>query len=912
MPWWPPTRRSMATEHTLPAASTDATAPAALPPAASGDRRWRLPALPTLRQVWFQVHWFVGISAGTVLVVIGLTGALLAFHEEILDVINPGVRHVAPSAGPMLTPQQTVEAVLRAGRTEQRISSVAVQAAPGSSGRVALVARPGERRGEVLHVHPYTGALLGDLHGHGFFEWIESLHRWLLLPREPGRVVAGVLALCLMGLSLSGLYLRWPRNPLRWRTWLTFDTALKGRSFLWGLHSVVGTWALVLYVALTATGVYWCFDAVRDTVDGWAGQKRPPRMAAPARPPASATTEPKAAEPAPPDLARTWDVFQQQAGDWTEASLRMPAKPTQPVQITWLDAKAPHERARSRMSIEPLSGKVSAEDRYAERSMGARALSTIYPVHMGTYFGLPGRVAMLLASLALPLFAISGWMLYLDRRRQRRATEAARAAHGMGVPSVQAGAGMAADTLLVAYASQAGNAERIALQSATALQQAGLRVAVQSVQQLTPEALGAHRRVLLVASSFGEGEPPDSARRFMRLLEQRGADAKALAGLRYGLLALGDRNYARFCGHGHALDEGLRRQGAQPLFPLIEVDNGDPAALARWMQALATLEGAEHLVLDEALANASPAPACTPWRLAGRECLNPGSQGGPLFELSLTSETPANWHPGALVEVQPRHASAAVQAWLQAAGLQGAAPVHLAGQPCTLADALAQSALPVPPWHFAHAQACADTLVALAPRTYSVASLPQDGALQLLVRQERHGDKGLGLASGWLTAHAPLGTLVPLRLVANPRFDAAHGDLPCIFIGNGSGLAGLRAHLRERVRTGQRRNWLLFGERHSAHDTLCAAEIDGWQAAGFLAQLDRVFSRDGGEHRYVQDRLRAAADELRAWVADGAILYVCGSAQGMGSGVDAVLAEVLGADALDALIADGRYRRDVY
>lgn len=904
----------MASERTLSTASTtaDTAIPVTDPAAPSGGRRWRLPALPalpalpTLRQAWFQVHWFIGITAGTVLVVIGLTGALLAFHEEILDVMNPGVRHVAPSAGPMLTPQQTAEAVLRAGRSE-RISSVAVQAEPGSSARVTFVPRPGERRGDVVYVHPYSGQVLGELQGHGFFEWIESLHRWLLLPREPGRVVLGVLAICLLGLSLSGLYLRWPRHPLRWRTWLSFDPALKGRSFLWSLHSVLGTWALVLYVALTATGIYWCFDAVRDTVDGWAGQKRPPRVAAPAKPPASASAESKAPEPAPPDLARTWAVFQQQAGDWAEASLRMPTKAGQPVQITWLAANAPHERARSRLSIEPQTGKVSAVDRYADRSMGARALSTIYPVHMGTYFGLPGRVAMMLASLGLPLFAITGWMLYLDRRRQRRATEAARAAHGQGVPA--AVAGTAADTLLLAYASQAGQAERIALQSATALQQAGLRVAVQSLAQLTPEALRAHRRVLLVASSFGEGEPPDSARRFTRLLEQQGAGT--LAGLHYGLLALGDRNYARFCGYGHALDEGLRRAGGAALFPLIEVDNSDAAALARWMQTLATLEGAEHLALDTPLADAGPEQPCTPWRLATRECLNPGSEGGPLFELALTTDTPATWHPGALVEVQARHAAEAVDTWLAAAGLAGTDAVRLAGQPCTLAEALAQSVLPVPPLHFTNAQACADTLVPLAPRTYSVASLPQDGALQLLVRQKRHAG-GLGLASGWLTAHAPLGTLVPVRLVANPRFDAAAGDVPCLFIGNGSGLAGLRAHLRERVRAGHRRNWLLFGERHSAHDTLCATEIAGWHANGFLPRLDRVFSRDGGEHRYVQDRLRAAAGELRAWVADGAILYVCGSAQGMGSGVDAVLAEVLGADALDALIADGRYRRDVY
>ncbi|WCM90987.1 sulfite reductase flavoprotein subunit alpha [Acidovorax sp. NCPPB 3576] len=861
--------------------------------------------MPSLRQAWFQVHWFLGITAGTVLVVIGLSGALLSFHEEILDALNPGVRQVTPRAGPMLTPQQIVDAVARVPG-HPRISTLTVQSQPGAAARVIFQARPGERRGDTVYVHPYTGALQPDLKGQDAFEWIEALHRWLLLPREPGRVATGVLALCLLALSLSGLYLRWPRHPLRWRTWLTFDTALKGRSFLWALHSVVGTWALVVYLMLTATGLYWAFDAVRDTVDGWAGLPRPARAAAAPR--AGVKAGPDANEAAPLDLTRAWRTFEQRAGPWTQASLRLPARPTQAVQFTWLAADATHDRQRNRMSIEPLTGEVPVDDRHAQRGAAARALATIYPLHMGTYFGLPGRLAVMFASLAMPLFAITGWMLYLGRRRQRRATEAARAAHGHSMPPM-AGRDQNADTLLVAYASQAGQAERVALQSAAALQRAGLGLAVQSLQALTPGMLTAHRRVLLVASSFGEGEPPDNARRFARLLAHQPADS--LKGVRYGLLALGDRNYTRFCGFGHALDEGLRRAGAEPLFPLIEVDDADPAALARWTEALAALEGAEHLAMNVDLAEGTPSPVYAPWRLARRECLNPGSLGHPLFEVSLTHSDPADWHPGALVEVLPRHAPQAVAAWLHAAGADGAAPVQHEGERTTLADALAVSVLPQPPLEFAGAQACADALVALAPRTYSVASLPGDGALQLLVRQERHA-QGLGLASGWLTAHASLGAEVALRLVANPRFDSAPGDAPCIFIGNGSGLAGLRSHLRARVRAGHRRNWLLFGERQRAHDDLCAEEIGGWQNQGFLERLDRVFSRDGEAHRHVQDRLRDAADDLREWVAQGAVVYVCGSAEGMAAGVDAALVEVLGADAVDALITDGRYRRDVY
>ncbi|MBU2323731.1 MAG: flavodoxin, partial [Gammaproteobacteria bacterium] len=137
-------------------------------------------------------------------------------------------------------------------------------------------------------------------------------------------------------------------------------------------------------------------------------------------------------------------------------------------------------------------------------------------------------------------------------------------------------------------------------------------------------------------------------------------------------------------------------------------------------------------------------------------------------------------------------------------------------------------------------------------------------------------------------------------------------DRPLILIGNGTGLAGLRSLLRARVAAGQRRNWLLFGERSAAHDFYCRDELQGYLADGSLARLDLAFSRDQAERLYVQQRLRAAADELRSWLQAGAALYVCGSLQGMAAEVDGVLRELLGETALQALVEDGRYRRDVY
>jgi sulfite reductase (NADPH) flavoprotein alpha-component len=801
-----------------------------------------------VKKLWFQLHWFVGITAGTVLIVIGLTGAILTFRDEVLDKLNPGVMTVPLQDLPVLAPPQ-IARMARQLHPEERVASIILYREPGTSARVGLAPPPGERRGETIYLNPYTGALLPPLHYNAFFEWTESLHRYLLLPREPGRIVTGILSFCLMGLALSGLYLRWPRRAWDWRTWLRFDTRLKGRSFLWGLHSVLGTWVLVVFLMFTATGVYWGFDFVRDTVDGWLGTRRPPREVVAPKP--KGVKPPRAAPADAVDLSASWASFEQAAPNWTMVFLRPPERASQPIPIIWVAANASHLRARSTMTINQQTGAIVKNDLYVEKPVGARLQSTFYPLHIGTYFGTTGQIIVFIAGLALPGFAVTGWMLYLNRRKQKRSAQAERAKFAAAGDS--AAATDPRDAVLMAYASQTGQAERLALQSAAALQKAGVAVHVHSLEKLTPPQLGKYRRALFVASSFGEGEPPDAARRFTRLLHDQ---AEELAQLQYAVLALGDKHYVQFCGYGQTLDQRLRVLGAQPLHPMIEVDNGDPVALGRWSHTLRELSGAE--TADMTLPAAAPDTEYATWRMTQRTLLNPGSMGGPLYEIALQGDAGAVWNPGALVDIWPGHYGKDV-----------------------------------------------------TPRRYSLASLPQDGSMQLVVRQERH-EQGMGLASGWLTAQLAVGDEVRVRLIPNPAFDMHPQALPSIYIGNGSGIAGLRSHLRARVRGGEQRNWLVFGERQREFDSICAEEIQQWRDSGFLPELDLVFSRDAAGGEYVQDRLRAKADMLRAWIADGAVVYVCGSLQGMAGGVDAALADIIGQAGLDALVEQGRYRRDVY
>ncbi len=782
-----------------------------------------------LRRVWFQIHWFIGITAGSVLVVIGLTGATLSFRAEIVDALNPELRHAPNPGGAVALLPAALAEHLQATYPKRRIVTLTVFAEPGRPARVNFAPPEGQRQGEVRLVDPWTADLLPEPKGDAFFEFVESLHRWLLLPRDTGKPVTGTLAAGLLILALSGLYLRWPRRPLAWRAWLKLDFALTGRAFLWNLHAVAGTVALLAYLASSLTGLYWGFDALarwsttQRARGAWSARNacRPAALLLPRQqqrpgPTCSGCGNPSCRKPTATG-ARPRCVCRR-------ATQRRSKRPT--------CVPTPSTSARNRLYLDAATGEATQHERYADKPLAGRLVNSIYPLHMGTYWGMPGRIAMTLSSLGLALFAITGWMLYLGRRRTKRAVRDERARLS---PALQP-AGRGAEPVLRTFATQTGHAERIALQTAVVLQSAGVAVVLQPLVRLSVDALQRYRKVLLVASTFGDGDPPDSLRAFARQFARQ--SDSGLQHVHYGLLALGDRNYANFCGFGRTLDHDLRGHGARALFPMIEVSNGDAGALARWQQSLAE---AFAVQVDTWQTHQPKAAPFESWRLVRRTLLNAGSQGDPLFEIELARPDSAAWVPGALVELLPRQAGPAVELFLRGAGLDGRTLVRFDGHERSLEDALARSTLPAAP--AATAQALADTLLPLAPRCYSVASITADGCVQLLVRQA-HRDDGLGMASGWLTAWAPMDASVALRLLPNPGFALVDDEVPCIFIGNGSGFAGLRAYLRERARRGHGRNWLVYGERNAAHDAFCAADIAQWQAAGMLERVDLVFSRD--------------------------------------------------------------------
>lgn len=841
-----------------------------------------------LKKTLFQLHWFFGISAGLILALMGITGATVSFEDEILSVLNPSVLQVEKQVAGVLPPVELVEKI--EGASGKKVAMIWVETDSGNAARVSFTPPPGERRGEMRYFNPYTAEFMGHAVGEDFFGFMLQLHRFLAMG-DTGRQITGACTLILLFFCLSGLYLRWPRQWNSWRAWLTLDWKKKGRSFNWDLHSVAGTWCLVFYLLAALTGLSWSYEWYNKGLTQLLSDAPQNERVRGGRGPAPSGPAPTA------DYAAMWSSIYSAAGPNLSAyNIRMPPVAGQPATVFYLLNTSPHDRALNQITLDPATGVVKRVDRYSDKSFKAQLLTSIYALHVGSYFGIFGRIILTISALTMPLFFVTGWLLYLDRRRKKKQIKDAR--KGLVQP------GSDAPAWLIGFASQSGFAEQLAWQTAGQLQAAGLPVKVQPLANVSEQDLRDSNNALFVVSTFGDGEAPDSARGFERKVLGR---ALSLESLNYAVLGLGDRQYQHFCGFARRLHGWLGEHGGKTLFAPVEVDSGDPYALRHWQQQLGLLTG-------QAPVDTWQAPSYDNWTLTRRELLNPDSSAPGVYLLGLTAPTTSSWLAGDLVQVLPRNCPWAIEHFLDGMGIDGRATVELDGLSQTLEQALATRQLPENRTHLVglHAQALVNALVPLAMREYSIASIAADGVLELIVRQELHPDGSLGIGSGWLTEHAPVGSTISLRVRRNSGFHLPTEPVPMILLGNGTGLAGLRSLLKARIADGQQRHWLLFGERHREQDYLCRDELEDWLISGDLERLDLAFSRDQADKIYVQDRLRASADELKKWLADGAVIYICGSLQGMASGVDHVLNEVLGIAEVDRLIEQGRYRRDVY
>jgi sulfite reductase (NADPH) flavoprotein alpha-component len=525
-----------------------------------------------------------------------------------------------------------------------------------------------------------------------------------------------------------------------------------------------------------------------------------------------------------------------------------------------------------------------------------------------------------------------------------------------------------AEPLTILFASESGNAERLAGDVAKAARKKGFKPQTVDLADLDRDMLAKARRLLVIASTWGEGEAPGRcARAYAELI---GETSLSLDGVEFGVLALGDTAYPDFCEIGKRLDERLAAFGARRVVERVDCDLDFAKPASAWIEGAldtlaATREASSASVISVDFGTrVSASPSLDPVEAEIREHINLNSSrsGKETVHLELGfSGTPLHYEPGDALDLIPENDPASVAAILQAAGLAGDDALHAelttahditTLSPKTLESFVAATDEPgarklldsgeARRWIAGRqvidlleafpvglsASQLKSMLRPLAARAYSIASARREfedeaHLLVAAVRYESHGRARAGVASSFVIDRLKKGGLVKVKLRPNKHFRLPEPDTDIIMVGPGTGVAPFRAFVQERRALGAPgRNWLFFGDRQFTHDFLYQLE---WQDAlneGALTRIDLAFSRDTPEKVYVQHRIWERRRDVIDWLDGGARFYVCGDVKHMAKDVRAMLVrafadvKALGPEAAEQAVReleDGRrYLQDVY
>jgi sulfite reductase (NADPH) flavoprotein alpha-component len=518
---------------------------------------------------------------------------------------------------------------------------------------------------------------------------------------------------------------------------------------------------------------------------------------------------------------------------------------------------------------------------------------------------------------------------------------------------IKQGAGAAGSaavrTINILYGSQTGNAESVANDAATVAKTHGLKALVQSMDAIDSAALATMDTVLIVTSTYGEGEMPDNAQ---MLWEAVNADTMPqLNNMQFAVLALGDSGYDLFCQAGIDWDNRLAALGAKRIAERVDCDVAFEAPAESWIHSVIPQLSNGVVSASEAEAPSdkpqynrkNPFPATLQVnRLLTAENSSKETR---HYEISIAGSG-LSYEAGDALCVMPTNCPELVADILQAINCKGDEQEPINGEITLLSEALrTQFEIKTPSkelvqeiatrsgnqelngilttgdkdalanylWgrdtldllqqnptcEFAAAEFIA-LLKPLQHRAYSISSSgkahPETVHLTVAsVRYNSFDRQHKGVCSTFLADLVNEQTEVRCFFTPNKVFRVPDDNsLPIIMVGPGTGVAPFRAFLQERQhRLATGKNWLFFGDRNAATDFIYRDELESLQEKGILTRLDLAFSRDQVEKIYVQDKMREHGAELFAWLEQGGFFFVCGDAYHMAKDVDKALHDVI-------------------
>lgn len=737
---------------------------------------------------------------------------MLQRTHVVLSLVLGAMLMVSAATGLLLSTSTLVEHLQSAPAPDENVAAVAeriaghvqdierIERAPSGELRVTF---SNASDSDAVLVAPSTGEVIAPYRPSAALSWIRDLHRELLLG-SAGRWLSGLAALALLVLVVTGAWLL-ARRLGGWRRLLLPLPPGKGLTH-W--HTVVARWTLPALAILALSGLYLSASSQGLISDGQESEPSYPqaRYSAPAAKLGSLSA------------LRTLDL----------QDLRELEFPSDSQDANFFTLRT----ASGDGFVNPSSGQWIS---YQQHGFARRLYETAYELHTGARSPL---WALILGGVSLCVLFLSGSGLFAWWQRK----------HLAGALPGNAPADQAEIILLVG--SQGGTTWSYARQLHEQLLAGGRRVHCASMNQLQPRYPVA-KCLLLLTSTYGDGQAPDSANAFLGLLNR----SHLPKDLQVAVLGFGDAQFQHFCGYARQVEQNLQQRGLSLLLPLRCIDRGSLSELNRWARQLG-----EQLGIDLHFTQVQPLVAMQRLQLLSREVYGEHSESPAAILRFALTDTPqargllcrrrraTRFAPGDLLAISPG--------------------------------------------------------IGATPRFYSIASSDDDDALEICVRKQAGG-----LCSSRLH-ELQVGDSIEGFIQPHPDFRPTAGRHPVILVGAGTGLAPLIGFARKNAH--RRPIHLYWGGRSEQSEFLYETELSEYLADGRLTQLGLAFSQ-AATPMYVQDRLRRDASALAALLQDGAQVLVCGS-RGMAAGVRGVLEPLLQqlGSSVEKLRLQGRYREDVY
>lgn len=515
----------------------------------------------------------------------------------------------------------------------------------------------------------------------------------------------------------------------------------------------------------------------------------------------------------------------------------------------------------------------------------------------------------------------------------------------------------------VLYASQTGNSQQLAETLGERLRQANVETTVVSTAKFKTNQLKKLTNLIVIASTHGEGEPPDNAIPFYEFLHS--SRAPKLSHLNYAVLALGDSSYEFFCKTGADFDQQLEKLGAKRLISRVDCDVAYEEDAARFIDDIIEQVAQVNVPTIQSNATVNEASVYTKSQpfyaeVVDKFVLNGRGSSKHTMHIELSLEgANLTYEPGDSVGILSKNNAALVEQVAAALTFTDEKPENLQQQLVTkeitqltkplfekLKNYSKNEAFLALAWQDYHyGRDLLDVLTTygpfewtseqflallrdLPPRLYSIASsqLANEESVHLTISKvayETDGRERLGVCSGQIAEQIEVGDQLPIYIHHNPNFSLPKDETPIIMIGAGTGVAPFRSFIEERAERQQTSDaWLFFGDQHFVTDFLYQTDWQQWLEEGALTDISLAFSRDQATKIYVQHRLAEQAEKVYEWLQRGAIIYVCGDKDAMAKDVEQTLLTIIKEQGactdeeanayLTELRQNNRYQRDVY